>query len=94
MKEGVAGGHRDGLCYPLYFSDGEASIFCDYTFTNMCSNVNLFGCLMEIVFFFRGSVVEIYIALGSAVFVFWCKGSFNSSRCFLGKQSIQTCELC
>lgn len=54
------------------------------------SNMNLFGCLMEIVFCFlffvffsRGSVVNICTAFGFAVFVFSVKVLSNTVDVFL-----------
>ena len=56
-------------------------------------NMNLLECFVKTVFFFRGSIVKICIVFGSVMFVFRCKGSLKYNRCFLGKQSILTCEL-
>lgn len=65
-----SGGGRGRLCQPLYFSAGETLVLTATVLPSACYSMNLFGCVVEIVFLFRGSVVKICIAFGSTVFVF------------------------
>lgn len=50
---------------------------------SVCYSMNLFGCVVEIVFFFRGNVVKICIVFGFIVFVFSVNVFLNIVGVFL-----------
>lgn len=72
----------------LYFSDSEAVLPTTTVLPSACSSMDLFGYLVERVFYFRGSIVKMCISFGSTMFIFSIKLLSNAVGAFLVSKTL------
>lgn len=72
----------------LYFSDSEAILPTTTVLSGACSTMDLFGCLVGRVFYFRGSIVKMRISFGSTMFMFSIKFLSNVVGAFLVSKTL------